>query len=115
MSAFGTCGLSLGITGDVNDMSKGVLMVLMLIGRVGLISFIIMIGGRREPDKFHYPKERVQIGWLLNVNLNWIVYETMVPVHLTNDVLVLLVSGSKRIVGKYSLLMINVYYYFKLF
>ncbi|WP_145395357.1 TrkH family potassium uptake protein [Staphylococcus cohnii] len=62
MSAFGTCGLSLGITGDVNDMSKGVLMVLMLIGRVGLISFIIMIGGRREPDKFHYPKERVQIG-----------------------------------------------------
>ncbi len=62
MSAFGTCGLSLGITGDVNDMSKGVLMLLMLIGRVGLISFIIMIGGRREPDKFHYPKERVQIG-----------------------------------------------------
>ncbi|MFW0760269.1 TrkH family potassium uptake protein [Staphylococcus cohnii] len=62
MSAFGTCGLSLGITGDVNDMSKGVLMLLMLIGRVGLISFIIMIGGRREPDKFYYPKERVQIG-----------------------------------------------------
>ena len=62
MSAFGTCGLSLGITDDVNDMTKGVLMLLMLIGRVGLISFIIMIGGRREPDKFHYPKERIQIG-----------------------------------------------------
>ncbi|MDT4157083.1 hypothetical protein RPS23_10190, partial [Staphylococcus aureus] len=25
-------------------------------------SFIIMIAGRREPDKFHYPKERIQIG-----------------------------------------------------
>lgn len=62
MSAFGTCGLSLGITDDVNDMTKGVLMLLMLIGRVGLISFIIMIGGRREPNKFHYPKERIQIG-----------------------------------------------------
>ncbi|MBO1213968.1 TrkH family potassium uptake protein [Staphylococcus nepalensis] len=62
MSAFGTCGLSLGITDDVNDMTKSVLMLLMLIGRVGLISFIIMIGGRREPDKFHYPKERIQIG-----------------------------------------------------
>lgn len=62
MSAFGTCGLSLGVTGDVNDMSKTALMVLMFIGRVGLISFIIMIGGRREPDKYHYPKERVQIG-----------------------------------------------------
>lgn len=62
MSAFGTCGLSLGVTGDVNDMSKTALMILMFIGRVGLISFIIMIGGRREPDKYHYPKERVQIG-----------------------------------------------------
>ena len=61
MSAFGTCGLSLGITGDVNDMSKGVLMVLMLIGRVGLISFIIMIGGRREPDKFHYLKNAYKL------------------------------------------------------
>ncbi|MBU7218379.1 TrkH family potassium uptake protein [Staphylococcus gallinarum] len=62
MSAFGTCGLSLGITGDVSSTTKLILMLLMFIGRVGLISFIIMIGGRREPDKFHYPKERVQIG-----------------------------------------------------
>ncbi|SCS52208.1 TrkH family potassium uptake protein [Staphylococcus caeli] len=62
MSAFGTCGLSLGVTDNFNDMSKVTLMILMFIGRVGLISFIIMIGGRREPDKYHYPKERVQIG-----------------------------------------------------
>jgi len=62
MSAFGTCGLSLGVTDDISGMSKIVLMVLMFIGRVGLISFIIMIGGRREPDKYHYPKERIQIG-----------------------------------------------------
>ncbi|MDG0843274.1 TrkH family potassium uptake protein [Staphylococcus equorum] len=62
MSAFGTCGLSLGITDDISGMSKVVLMILMFIGRVGLISFIIMIGGRREPDKNHYPKERIQIG-----------------------------------------------------
>ncbi|PTE41975.1 Ktr system potassium uptake protein D [Staphylococcus equorum] len=62
MSAFGTCGLSLGVTDDISGMSKIVLMILMFIGRVGLISFIIMIGGRREPDKYHYPKERIQIG-----------------------------------------------------
>jgi len=62
MSAFGTCGLSLGVTDDLSGMSKVVLMILMFIGRVGLISFIIMISGRREPDKYHYPKERVQIG-----------------------------------------------------
>lgn len=56
MSAFGTCGLSLGVTSDISDISKVVLMVLMFIGRVGLISFIIMIAGRREPDKFHYQR-----------------------------------------------------------
>ena len=62
MSAFGTCGLSLGLSSDGGDMSKVVLMVLMFIGRVGLISFILMVGGRKEPVLYHYPKEKVQIG-----------------------------------------------------
>ena len=61
MSAFGTCGLSLGVTSDVNDITKAVLMILMFIGRVGLISFIIMLAGRKEPEKYSYPKERIQI------------------------------------------------------
>ena len=33
MSAFGTCGLSLGVTSDINDITKVVLMILMFIGR----------------------------------------------------------------------------------
>ena len=76
MSAFGTCGLSLGITGDVSSTTKLILMLLMFIGRVGLISFIIMIGGRREPDKFHYPKERVQIININNINISFVVLLT---------------------------------------
>ena len=76
MSAFGTCGLSLGVTSDISDISKVVLMVLMFIGRVGLISFIIMIAGRREPDKFHYPKAYSNRIYnsnlsLVNVDFNW--------------------------------------------
>ncbi|PTJ76032.1 TrkH family potassium uptake protein [Staphylococcus kloosii] len=62
MSSFGTCGLSLGVTDNVHGATKVILMILMFIGRVGLISFVIMIAGRREPDKYHYPKERIQIG-----------------------------------------------------
>lgn len=62
MSAFGTCGLSLGITADLSTLSKVVIMILMFIGRVGLISFIIMLGGKAEPEKFRYPKERIMIG-----------------------------------------------------
>lgn len=62
MSAFGTCGLSTGITSELGSVSKVVLMILMFIGRVGLISFIIMMSGNREPAKYHFPKERIQIG-----------------------------------------------------
>ena len=62
MSAFGTCGLSTGITSELGNVSKVILMMLMFVGRVGLISFIIMISGNREAAKYHYPKEHIQIG-----------------------------------------------------
>ena len=61
MSAFGTCGLSLGVTDNISSITKVVLMLLMFIGRVGLISFIIMISGRKEPDKFSYPKREFKL------------------------------------------------------
>ena len=38
-------------TDDISGLTKVILMILMFIGRVGLISFIIMIAGRKEPDK----------------------------------------------------------------
>ncbi|WP_033542236.1 TrkH family potassium uptake protein [Planococcus sp. CAU13] len=61
-SAFGTCGMSLGLTDDLSSVGKLTIMVLMFIGRVGLISFLFTIGGKTDPTKFHYPKERVIIG-----------------------------------------------------
>lgn len=61
-SAFGTCGMSLGITDDLSSTGKFIIMALMFVGRVGLISFLFTIGGKTDPTKFHYPKERVIIG-----------------------------------------------------
>ncbi len=61
-SAFGTCGMSLGITSDLSEIGKFIIMGLMFVGRVGLISFLFTIGGKTDPTKFHYPKERVIIG-----------------------------------------------------
>ena len=61
-SAFGTCGMSLGVTENLSTFGKLVIMVLMFIGRVGLISFMFTLGGRRKITKYHYPKERVIIG-----------------------------------------------------
>ncbi len=61
-SAFGTCGMSLGITPDLSGIGKVVLMFLMFVGRVGLISFLFTLGGKPQKLNYHYPKERVIIG-----------------------------------------------------
>ncbi len=61
-SAFGTCGMSLGITDQLSTFGKVLVMALMFIGRIGLISFLFTIGGRTTKTKYHFPKERVIIG-----------------------------------------------------
>lgn len=61
-SAFGTTGLSMGITPELSTIGKFVIMLLMFIGRIGLLSFLFMIGGKEKKAKYHYPKERVIIG-----------------------------------------------------
>jgi potassium uptake TrkH family protein len=61
-SAFGTTGLSLGITADLSNVGKLIIIFLMFIGRVGILSFLFIIGGKRIIPNYHYPKERVIIG-----------------------------------------------------
>ncbi len=61
-SAFGTVGLSTGITPELSIFSKCILMVLMFIGRIGLTSFLFIIGGKQKKARFHYPKEKVITG-----------------------------------------------------
>ncbi|MFC0469473.1 TrkH family potassium uptake protein [Halalkalibacter kiskunsagensis] len=61
-SAFGTCGLSMGITPNLSFPSQFVLMILMFIGRVGLIAFLFSIRKRETKTHFKYPTERIIIG-----------------------------------------------------
>ncbi|GAF64148.1 potassium transporter KtrD [Bacillus sp. TS-2] len=61
-SAFGTCGLSLGITSELTFASQVVLMVLMYIGRVGLVAFLFSIRKKESKSHYHYPTERIIIG-----------------------------------------------------
>lgn len=61
-SAFGTVGLSLGITSELSTMTKILLMILMFIGRVGIITFLFMFKKTRKSGDYHYPKERISIG-----------------------------------------------------
>ncbi|MFS0824076.1 TrkH family potassium uptake protein [Bacillus sp. 1P02SD] len=61
-SAFGTCGLSMGITPDLSKFGKFLIMFLMFIGRVGILNFIFIIGKKGKDANYHYPKERLIIG-----------------------------------------------------
>lgn len=61
-SAFGTTGLSMGITADLSVFGKIVIIFLMFIGRIGIFSFLFIMRGRVVQERFHYPKEKVIIG-----------------------------------------------------
>lgn len=61
-SAFGTVGLSLGITDSLSTFSKIVLMILMFIGRVGILTFLFIFKDNKKTGKYHYPKEKIIIG-----------------------------------------------------
>ena len=60
VSAFGTVGLSLGATSQIDDAGKLVLIGLMYIGRVGPLTLILLLGtGGAEPVR--YPEEPVAL------------------------------------------------------
>ncbi|QST01373.1 TrkH family potassium uptake protein [Pontibacillus sp. ALD_SL1] len=61
-SAFGTTGLSLGITPYLTTVSKIVLMALMFIGRIGILSFLFTFKKEKKKGNYHYPTERIIIG-----------------------------------------------------
>ncbi|WP_215144104.1 TrkH family potassium uptake protein [Exiguobacterium qingdaonense] len=61
VSAFGTVGLSLGITAELNDAGKGFIMFMMLLGRVGSLTILFTVA-RQANRKIRYPKEKILIG-----------------------------------------------------
>ncbi len=61
-SAFGTVGLSMGITGGLSSAGKLVVIGTMFAGRVGLISLAIPSGGKRWQGRIDYPPGEVLIG-----------------------------------------------------
>ncbi|CAN7297996.1 TrkH family potassium uptake protein [Paenibacillus sp. LjRoot153] len=61
-SAFGTCGLSTGITADLGSVSKISLIVLMFIGRIGLFLFYSLFTNGKKKPLIRYPEEKLIIG-----------------------------------------------------
>ncbi|MFB5662924.1 TrkH family potassium uptake protein [Alteribacillus sp. HJP-4] len=61
-SAFGTCGLSTGVTPDLTSGSQILLMLMMFIGRVGILVFLFSVKRKETQSYYKYPTERMIIG-----------------------------------------------------
>jgi trk system potassium uptake protein TrkH len=62
VSAFGTVGLSMGITASLSAFSQFVIIATMYIGRVGVILLMAAILGDPRPSMIKYPEENLLIG-----------------------------------------------------
>jgi trk system potassium uptake protein TrkH len=62
VSAFGTVGLSTGITATVSTAAKLILILTMYIGRVGILLLMSSILGDPRPSRIHYPEENLLVG-----------------------------------------------------
>ncbi len=62
VSAFGTVGLSTGITADVGTAGHLVLAVLMFVGRLGPITLVSALARRERQRLYHHPEGRPLIG-----------------------------------------------------
>lgn len=62
VSAVGTVGLSLGITPSLSIASKIIIMILMFAGRVGGLSFALIIAQKKAAIPINRPTEKIMIG-----------------------------------------------------
>ena len=61
-SAFGTVGLSTGITGALPGAGQFLLIVMMLAGRIGPVTFVTALALRQRRRAYRFPEERPIIG-----------------------------------------------------
>ena len=62
VSAFGTVGLSTGLTGVLSNLGELILIITMFVGRIGPLTLALTMARREERDNYRYARERVTIG-----------------------------------------------------
>jgi trk system potassium uptake protein TrkH len=62
VSAFGTVGLSMGATGVMNGIGKFLLIITMLVGRVGVLTFSYVITSSETHTGIEYAEENIMVG-----------------------------------------------------
>ncbi|EMK00507.1 TrkH family potassium uptake protein [Leptospira sp. WS58.C1] len=62
VSAYGTTGLSRGVTSQLEDPGKLILCFVMFVGRVGVLTVLLAFVPKRKPRRYWYPEEYVVVG-----------------------------------------------------
>jgi trk system potassium uptake protein TrkH len=62
ISAFGTVGLSMGITARLSLASKLIIIVTMFVGRIGPLTILVALSRRESKADYQYPEENIMIG-----------------------------------------------------
>ena len=61
ISAFGTVGLTMDLTSEYNGLTQLIIVIVMLFGKVGLLTMARAFIPPRSPRKYHYPKGHIHI------------------------------------------------------
>ncbi|KXZ39336.1 trk system potassium uptake protein TrkH [Alkalithermobacter thermoalcaliphilus JW-YL-7 = DSM 7308] len=62
VSAFGTVGLSLGITSELSNIGKILIIFSMFAGRVGALTILIALAARQKKSIVRYPEDKILVG-----------------------------------------------------
>ncbi|NOX46606.1 MAG: ATPase [Chlorobi bacterium] len=61
-SAFATVGLSTGITPDLSNAGKAIIIISMYVGRIGILSIAMMLSKKVLSSKYQYAKTSIMVG-----------------------------------------------------
>lgn len=61
-SAFGTVGLTMGITPYLSEIGKVIIMLMMFMGRLGPITLAYALGPKPDKELYRYPEGKITIG-----------------------------------------------------
>ncbi|MBA7497199.1 hypothetical protein ES702_07811 [subsurface metagenome] len=62
LSAFGTVGLSRGLTSQLTTAGRVVIMLSVLVGRIGPLTLALAMGRGKMKELYQYPEERIMVG-----------------------------------------------------
>ncbi|MBN1901040.1 hypothetical protein JW926_06915 [Candidatus Sumerlaeota bacterium] len=62
ISAFGTVGLSTGITPFLSRIGKLIITLTMFVGRLGPLTIVLALVEMKQPTKYRYPEEKMMVG-----------------------------------------------------